>query len=110
VLQNLLANALRHTPAGGSITVKTQAAAGTVQLTITDTGEGIAPEHLPHVFDRFYRADPARARDKGGAGLGLAIVRAIVEAHHGQITAASAGVPGQGTTFTITLPKNLAPV
>ncbi len=104
VLQNLLANALRHTPSGGSVTVSTHTASHNLQLTVGDTGEGIAPEHLPHVFDRFYRADPARARDKGGAGLGLAIVRAIVEAHGGQIAVQSAGIPGQGTTFIITLP------
>jgi len=104
VLQNLLANALRHTPEGGTITVGAEAGAETVKLTVADTGEGIAPEHLPHIFDRFYRTDPARTRDKGGSGLGLAITRAIVEAHGGKISAASSGVPGKGTTFTIELP------
>lgn len=103
VLQNLLANALRHTPAGGTITVAALPAGGSVCLSIADTGEGIPPEHLPHIFDRFYRTDPARSRDRGGAGLGLAISRALVEAHHGTIHVTSNG-PGRGSTFTIHLP------
>jgi len=103
VLQNLLANALRHTPSGGMITVKAMAQGGHITLMVQDSGEGILPEHLPHVFDRFYRADPARSRDQGGAGLGLAIVRAIVEAHGGQIRAESSGVAGEGTSFMIQL-------
>jgi signal transduction histidine kinase len=106
VLQNLLANALRHTPAGGAITVRAESGASGVALSIEDTGEGIPPEHLPYVFDRFYRTDPARSRDRGGAGLGLAIARAIAEAHGGRISVASAGVPGQGSTFTIHLPAS----
>lgn len=104
VLQNLLANALRHTGEAGQITVKIEPNTTTVHLTIADTGEGIPPEHLPHIFDRFYRADPARSRDRGGAGLGLAIARAIVEAHGGQISVSSAGVPGQGSQFLLKLP------
>jgi signal transduction histidine kinase len=104
VLHNLLANALRHTPGGGAITLGAAPENGALRLTVADTGEGIPAEHLPHIFDRFYRADPARSRDRGGAGLGLAIARAIVEAHGGAIEAASAGAPGQGTTFTIRLP------
>lgn len=103
VLHNLLANALRHTPMGGQIRVQTQAQGDKIVLTITDTGEGIAPEHLAHLFDRFYRTDQARARDKGGVGLGLAIVRALVEAHGGQVQAASQGID-QGSTFVVTLP------
>jgi len=107
VLHNLLANALRHTPAGGTITIasSTERSNGTdnVVIAIRDTGDGIAREHLPYVFDRFYRTDRARARDTGGAGLGLAIVRAIVQAHNGQITAASEGI-GHGSTFTLILP------
>ncbi len=103
VLHNLLANALRHTPAGGTVSVQSAATADAVTITIRDSGEGIAPEHLPHVFDRFYRADRARARDTGGAGLGLAIVRAIVQAHGGTVSAESAGI-GQGSAFTVTLP------
>jgi signal transduction histidine kinase len=104
VLQNLLANALRHTPAGGKITLQLEADPETVHLTIADTGEGIPAEYLPHIFDRFYRTDPARSRDRGGVGLGLAIARAIIEAHDGRITAKSSGVPGQGSIFTIQLP------
>jgi two-component system OmpR family sensor kinase len=105
VLQNLLANALRHTPSGGVITIGAKSDTGIVCLAVSDTGEGIPPDHLPHIFDRFYRADPARTRDKGGAGLGLAITRAIVEAHGGRISADSTGIAGEGTTFTIELPS-----
>jgi signal transduction histidine kinase len=104
VLHNLLANALRHTPPGGTITLRAEAGTEAVCLTVADSGEGIPAEHLPHIFDRFYRTDPARSRDQGGAGLGLAIARAIVEAHAGQIEAASPGPSGQGTLFTIRLP------
>lgn len=104
VLQNLLANALRHTPAGGAITLRLEAHAQAIHLAVSDTGDGIPPEHLPYIFDRFYRTDSARSRDNGGAGLGLAIARAIIEAHGGRITVTSAGVPGQGSTFTIQLP------
>ena len=75
-----------------------------VALEIADTGAGIAPEHLPHVFERFYRVDAARDRAHGGSGVGLAIVRAIVVAHGGTVTAASPG-PGQGATFTISLAR-----
>jgi signal transduction histidine kinase len=102
-VQNLLVNALRHTPAGGVVTVTTGVDEKEAWLSVTDSGEGIAAEHLPRVFDRFYRADPTRARDTGGAGLGLAIAQAIVEAHGGRVTVVSAGV-GQGTTFTICFP------
>ena len=107
VLHNLLDNALRHTPAGGSIALgagRESDQTSQAWLEVRDTGEGIAPEDLPHVFDRFYRADPTRSRATGGAGLGLAIVRAIVEAHGGQVSAASDGVPGHGSTITMTLP------
>ncbi|RME65672.1 MAG: HAMP domain-containing protein, partial [Caldilineae bacterium] len=91
VLQNLLINALRHTPAGGQITVKTWTEADRACVQVADTGEGIAAEDLPHVFDRFYRTDKARSRDTGGAGLGLAIARALVHAHGGEITVTSQG-------------------
>jgi two-component system OmpR family sensor kinase len=107
VLHNLLSNALRYTPAGGTISVHAGCEVGEgreVWLAVQDTGEGILPEDLPHIFDRFYRADPARSRARGGAGLGLAIVRAIVEAHGGQVSAASDGLPGHGSTFTVYLP------
>ncbi len=105
VLHNLLANAIRHTPAGGTVTLRGGSDADSVWLAVSDTGEGIAPEDLPHVFDRFYRADRARARSTGGSGLGLAIARAIIAAHGGKISAASDGIAGRGSTFTIRLPK-----
>lgn len=109
VLQNLLANALRHTPANGTITICVQPKPGAISLFVADTGDGIPPEHLPHIFNRFYRTDPARSRDRGGAGLGLAIARAIVEAHEGQINVTSEGEPGQGTIFAIQLPVSKEP-
>ncbi len=104
VLQNLLSNALKHTPPSGEITIHTEAATNAVQITISDNGEGIPLEHLPHIFDRFYRTDPARSRDRGGTGLGLAITRAIIEAHGGHIHATSSGISGEGSCFTIQLP------
>jgi two-component system OmpR family sensor kinase len=100
VLRNLLANALRHTPPGGRVIVRLDRAGALARLQVADTGSGIAPEDLPHVFDRFYRGEN-RGR-AGGAGLGLAIARQLVAAHDGQIEVASP--PGAGTTFTITLP------
>ncbi len=103
VLGNLLDNALRHTPRGGRVDVAASADRGQLTITVTDSGDGIAAEHLPHVFDRFYRADAARDRDHGGAGIGLAIAKALVDAHRGRIAVSSAG-PGTGTTFTVTLP------
>jgi len=105
VLHNLLANAIRHTPAEGSVTLRGGSDAASVWLAVSDTGEGIASEDLPHVFDRFYRADRARARSTGGSGLGLAIARAIIAAHGGEISAASDGIAGHGSTFTIRLPR-----
>jgi two-component system sensor histidine kinase BaeS len=102
VLGNLVGNALRATPAGGSVTLAAQRNGRSAIVTVADTGTGIAPEHLPHVFDRFWRADAARGRDTGGSGLGLAIARQIVTDHGGTIEASSA--PGSGSTFTIRLP------
>lgn len=107
VLQNLLANAVRHTPAGGSVTVAVQRHLAAITLTIADTGEGIEASHLPFIFDRFYRTDSARNRDGGGVGLGLAIVRALVEAHGGHVSVASAGRE-HGCTFTVMLPCHIA--
>jgi signal transduction histidine kinase len=107
VLANLLDNALRHTATGGRVDVAASANSGAIVLTVSDSGDGIAAEHLPHVFERFYRADTARDREHGGAGIGLAIAKALVEAHHGHIIARSNG-PGTGTTFTITLPVRRA--
>ena len=101
-LRNLLSNAIRHTPAGGQVTMRVGRSGEQVTIQVADTGSGIAPEDLPHVFDRFYRGDKSRSRRGGGAGLGLAITRQLVTAHGGQIEVAS--TPGLGTTFTITLP------
>lgn len=108
VLGNLLDNALRHTPPEGRVDVTTTADTTTLAIKVVDTGEGIAAEHLPHVFERFYRADAARDRRHGGAGIGLAIAKAIVEAHGGYISADSGG-PGAGATFTVVLPSRKGP-
>jgi signal transduction histidine kinase len=101
VLSNLLDNALRFTPPGGAVEVHLRADDGKVCVDVTDTGEGIPPEHLPHVFDRFYRGDAARVNGDG-AGLGLSIAQRIVELHGGTIAAES--VPGEGTRFTFSIP------
>ena len=103
VLINLLGNALRYTPKGGTVTVAAGRADGWVTFDVADTGIGIASEDLPHVFERFYRVDKARSRALGGAGIGLTIAKALVEAHGGRIWAASPG-PGQGATFSFSLP------
>ena len=103
VLGNLLENALRHTPSGGSVELSCVRDGDRLRIAVADTGEGIAAEHLPRVFERFYRADAARDREHGGAGLGLAIAKALVEAHRGSISVASAG-PDAGATFTVDLP------
>jgi signal transduction histidine kinase len=108
VLTNLLDNALRHTPPGGVVTVAVGPHPTGVRLSVTDTGEGISAEHLPHLFERLYRADTARDRDHGGSGIGLAIVHAIVHAHGGRVTATSDG-PGTGATFALTLPAARPP-
>jgi signal transduction histidine kinase len=100
VLDNLISNAMRNTPAGGQITLGAERANGAVQLRVADNGEGIAPEHLPHVFDRFYRVDQARSTDS--SGLGLAIARSIINLHQGHIQVESE--PGRGTAFLIQLP------
>ncbi|KRE52976.1 HAMP domain-containing sensor histidine kinase [Phycicoccus sp. Soil748] len=103
VLANLLENALHHTGPGGTVTVTTRPGPkDTVELVVADTGSGISATDLPHVFERFYRADPARSHH-GGTGIGLTISRAIVDAHGGTLTAASEG-PGRGATFVIRLP------
>jgi len=102
IVGNLLDNALRHTPRDGRIAVRLRdASAGMLALEVADTGEGIAPDHLPHVFERFYRVDAARARG-GGTGLGLAIVKQLAEAQGGAATVESA--PGRGSLFTVTFP------
>ncbi len=102
VLFNLMSNALRHTPAGGTITTSAEPGDGHVLVSVRDTGKGISPEDLPHVFERFYRADRSRARSTGGSGLGLTIAKQIVEAHGGQIWAQS--WLGAGSTFSFSLP------
>ena len=106
VLHNLLSNALRHAPSGGMISVSAGRGENDVWLAVQDNGEGISPQDLHRVFDRFYRVDRARTRGTGGAGLGLAIVRAIVEMHGGQVWADSDGVPGHGSRFTIQIPMH----
>ena len=103
IVANLLSNAIKFTPAGGRIDVALQPDGAVVRLIVRDTGAGITPELLPHIFDRFLQGDASRTRGRGGLGLGLAIVRHLVELHGGTITAASDG-PGQGATFTVTLP------
>ncbi|MBV9469592.1 MAG: HAMP domain-containing protein [Abitibacteriaceae bacterium] len=102
VFSNLLENAIRHTPAAGDITITAQAIKNNVEVTVADTGEGIAPQHLPHVFERFYRVDAARSRSSGGTGLGLAISQSIVQAHQGTIRVES-NHP-RGTRVIVTLP------
>jgi signal transduction histidine kinase len=102
VLFNLLDNAVRFTPNGGSVRVSAERHNGSVEVRVADTGVGISAEHLPRLFERFYRADPARSRGDGGTGIGLAIARSVVEAHGGHITARSE--PGSGSVFAFDLP------
>jgi two-component system OmpR family sensor kinase len=107
VIANLLTNAIHHTPHGGRImvSVKTTMAGQSEQsalIAVSDTGEGIAAEHLPHIYERFYRVSDSRARSEGGTGLGLAIVKHLVQAHGGKVWAESE--PGKGSTFFFTLP------
>jgi len=108
LILNLLTNAVKYTPPGGTVRMQLGAADGRVILSVADTGIGIAPGDLPHIFDRFWRADSARTRtgERPGAGLGLAISKWIAEAHGGRIDVVSR--PGRGTTFTVTLPREPA--
>lgn len=103
ILLNLIENAMRHTGEGGRITIETTPARNGVVLTVTDTGTGIPPEHLPRIFERFYRADSGRSREAGGTGLGLAIVKHLVEAHGGSVSAES--ILGSGATIRIFFPE-----
>ena len=98
----LLDNALKYTPAGGRVALRLRREGDTAVITVSDTGVGISPEHLPHVFERFYRVDPGRSRDPGGTGLGLPIARWIVEQHGGSIELTSR--PGEGTTAVVRVP------
>jgi signal transduction histidine kinase len=106
MLLNLVTNAIKYTPQGGTIDLSLADRDGAVSIVVRDTGIGIAPGDLPHIFDRFWRADPARSRtgDRPGTGLGLAITKWIAEAHGGTITVQSR--PGRGTTFTVRLPRS----
>jgi two-component system, OmpR family, sensor kinase len=106
LLLNLVDNAFRHTPEGGTVTLDLIHREREAVIRVRDTGAGISPEHLPHIFERFYRIDSARSREMGGTGLGLAISREIVEAHGGRIAVESA--PNEGTTFTVALPASVA--
>lgn len=104
ILSNLLNNALRHTPSGGHVTISsTQRRPDEVTISVSDDGEGITAEQLPHIFERFYRGDTARDRDRGGSGIGLTISKAFADAHNGSLSATSPG-PMQGSSFTLTLP------
>jgi signal transduction histidine kinase len=109
VIANLLSNAIRHTPENGQITVSIKkvdlgspAGKPSITISVADTGEGIDTEHLPHIFERFYRVESSRSRSEGGVGLGLAIVKQMVQAHGGQVLVESQ--PGKGSTFTVILP------
>lgn len=104
-LGNLVANAVKFTPSGGSVGVSVRQRDGWVELVVADTGPGIAAEHLPHLFNRFYRADPSRSRTTGGSGLGLAITKHLAEAHGGSVSVTS--TVGTGSTFTIHLPAGI---
>jgi heavy metal sensor kinase len=102
LITNLLHNAINYTPEGGDVTLSLTRDGDHAVLKVWDTGPGIPPEHLPHIFDRFYRVDSGRSRDQGGSGLGLNIARWVVESHGGTLTAES--TPGEGATFTARLP------
>jgi signal transduction histidine kinase len=104
VLANLVGNALRYTPAGGVVEVTAWREGREVRVAVADSGPGISPEDLPHVFERFYRGEKSRSRASGGSGLGLAIAQGILTAHGGRIWAEN--TPGAGATFTFALPRN----
>src|SRR5205814_651388 len=102
IFYNLFDNAIKYTPEGGTVEVTLDQVDGEAQVSLRDTGIGIPTEHLPHVFERFYRVDKARSRAEGGTGLGLSISRSIVNAHGGKIELTS--TPGHGTTCSVTFP------
>jgi two-component system phosphate regulon sensor histidine kinase PhoR len=103
VFSNLIDNAVKFTPEKGKITVKAREEDDFIQIDVSDTGIGIEEEHLPRIFERFYRVDKARSREMGGTGLGLAIVKHIVHANKGKVSVKSE--PGKGSTFSVFLPK-----
>ena len=102
VLRNVINNAIAYSTPGDAITISARARMGMVEVSVEDEGVGIDPKHLPHIFDRFYRADRSRTRATGGSGLGLAIARQIIEAHGGRVKIKS--VPDRGTLVTFTMP------
>ena len=106
MLNNLLENAVKYTGAGGQIRLRVALVGDQFELRVEDTGLGIPPADLAHIFERFYRADKARTREQGGTGLGLSIVKHVAEVHHGEVTVRSG--EGLGTTFTMRLPSNAA--
>jgi heavy metal sensor kinase len=108
VVVNLLDNAIKYSPRGGAVALNVEAADSKAILEVADNGIGIPSEALPRVFERFYRVDPARSRDGGGAGLGLSIVKSICTAHNGRVVVTSA--PGQGSTFRVELPLASIPI
>jgi signal transduction histidine kinase len=103
-IENVTANALRHTPDGGTIRMRAERSDGSIVLTVEDPGEGIAPEHLPHIFERFYKTSSAKGMASRGSGLGLSIVKAVVARHGGHVSATS--TLGVGTTIRIELPSS----
>jgi signal transduction histidine kinase len=102
ILRNLLSNAIDYTPPGGKIVIKAEIEDHFIRVVVKDTGSGIAPEHIPYIFERFYRADSSRTRSTGGSGLGLSIVKQLVQAHGGQVGVDS--TPGSGSDFFFTVP------
>jgi len=99
----LVGNALQYTPSGGKVSIRAARDKSEILISVSDTGIGIAPDHLPFVFNRFYRTDKSRTRASGGSGIGLTIAQSLVKAHHGRIWAESAG-EGKGSSFHFTLP------
>jgi two-component system sensor histidine kinase BaeS len=108
VVDNLLSNALRYTDPGGTVELHVRASMGTCIVEVRDTGIGISPEDLPHVFDRFWRSDRSRSRATGGSGIGLAVVRELVRAHHGRVELRSE--LGHGTTARVILPAGASAI
>ena len=104
ILTNLLVNALRYTPAPGRVEVAVNCEEGRVAFRVSDTGVGLSPEQLAHIFERFYRVDKSRSRAFGGSGIGLTIAQSLAQAMGGEIRVESAGL-GQGSSFTLTLPQ-----